>query len=143
VISWPKARPSHGLRPPARSWPRRIRLHWLLRPRPLRWRAGGDAHHLPILVDEAEEGFGVVEAVAVVADQADLGVEFFEPRVFQAGADSGDDLVLVYADRAGELDERLGPAAARGLAPAVIVVLLGAADVVDGAAGGPALWDGV
>lgn len=36
--------------------------------------------------DEAEEGFGVVEAVAVVADQADLEVESFEPGVFQAGA---------------------------------------------------------
>jgi len=94
-------------------------------------------------VDDPDEGFGAVEAVAVVADQADRGVESFEPRVLQAGADGGDDPVLVYPDREGELDQRLDPAALRGLAPAVIVPLPGAADVVDGAAGGPALRDGV
>jgi hypothetical protein len=94
--------------------------------------------------DEADEEFGAVEVVAVVADRADLGVNSFEPRVFQAGTDGGDDRVLVRADRAGELNQRfLGPAAALRLAPAVIVLFPGAADVVDGAAGGPALRDGV
>ncbi len=38
---------------------------------------------------------------------------------------------------------RLDPAAARGLPPAVIVLFPGATDVVDGAAGGRALRDGV
>jgi len=92
--------------------------------------------------DEADEELGAVEAVAVVADRADLGVKSFELRVFQAAAD-GDDPVLVCADRAGELNQRLDPAAARGLPPVVIVLFPGAADVLDCAAGGPALRDGV
>jgi hypothetical protein len=89
------------------------------------------------------KGSGAVEAVAVAAGKADLRVESFESRVFQAGADGGGDLIFVYADRAGELDQRFDPAAAWGLAPAVIVLLPGAADVVDGAVGGPAREDGV
>jgi hypothetical protein len=93
--------------------------------------------------DEADEELGAVEAVAVVADRADLGVKSFGPRVFQAAADGGDDPVFVCADRAGELNQRLDPAAARGLPPVVIVLFPGAADVVDGAAGRPALRDGV
>jgi hypothetical protein len=58
-------------------------------------------------VDEADEGFGSVEAVAAVADEPDLGVQSLKPRVAQSEVDGGEDAVLVFADCAGELDERL------------------------------------
>ena len=58
-------------------------------------------------VDEADERFGSVEAVAAVADQPDLGVESLEPRVAESEADGGEDPVAVLADGPGELDERL------------------------------------
>jgi hypothetical protein len=50
-----------------------------------------------------------VEAVAAVADQADLAVEAFEAAVGEAEADGGEDPVAVGSERAGEADERPEP----------------------------------
>jgi hypothetical protein len=99
----------------------------------------------PTVIDEelADQLLGKAQAQGVELLGPDGLLSQVTPRVFQAETDSGDDPVLVYADRAGELDQRLDPAAARGLALAVIVPLPGAADVIDGAAGGPALRDAV
>jgi hypothetical protein len=48
-----------------------------------------------------------VEAVAAVADEADLAVEAFEAPVGEAEADGGEDSVAVSAQGPGEPDERV------------------------------------
>jgi hypothetical protein len=62
-------------------------------------------------VDERDQRVGGAQAVAVVADRADLAVEALEAAVGESEPDGGEDPVAVFAQRAREADERRQPGA--------------------------------